>query len=543
MNAKDGRRRSSGRSLSFASLITAVLLAGCGSRTVPTIPSPTPTAPALASPTGPAPSSTSAVASPTASRTDTASPSSSTPFPASSSAWRTNGWPITAADFRGTPIFGPDGTVHFVTDMRPESDDYLPGLVAVDAAGYVKPGWPVEARPGSQFGSRAVGPDGSLYAEECGGPEAGCVLHRLGTDGRESPGWPFALGQVMACSEGYHCLASLNVGSDGVAYLGATDDGWASVQLAAVDASGNVKPGWPVSLDLGEPWSVQVQVSPDGSMFVSWWSGLSGVKNVANLWAIEPDGSTRSGWPVSVPGVQGGVLFGPQGMVVAWSWVDNEGQLCFEPRRTVFTVLGPDGRTRPGWPRGSTGFASIPVVDAAGTVYYVSETGKVYAHDRSGEIKSGWPVQVPGALHGGCAGSVGPYLAPDGTILVLGDEVEARSADGSSRPGWPYRPSGRLQLPCPGWGDTDCFFNHVNPVAGLDGTVYVVVYRETSAGPGLEVVALDSRGQVKPGWPYRLPIDPASETVDSMTLTPDGRLLVRGGRLLLALDPDGRISD
>lgn len=474
--------------------------------------------------------SSSAGASPAPSR----SSAPLSPAPLSSTPGRATGWPIPQAS---EPMLGPDGTVYFVADSR-AGEVYLEGITAIDAAGYVKSGWPVEARPDFQFGARAIGPDGSLYIEECGSPADGCVLHRLGTDGRESPGWPFAPGPDFACSDGYSCLGGLEIGSNGIAYVSGAGDG-PRRQLLAIDASGGVKPGWPVSVEFGEWTWTQMKVGPDGTLFFG-WSGLPGVKSVANLWAIAPDGSTRSGWPVTVPGVRGFHL-GPQGTVVTWSWVDDEGELCFDPRRTVFTVIGPDGRTLPGWPLGSTGFASAPVVDADGTVYYVSETGKVYAHDRSGEIKAGWPVQVAGALHGVCVGSIGPTVAPDGTIVVPGDAVVALSPDGSVRPGWPYQPAGQLRLPC---FDSDCSFNHAGPVTGQDGTVYVVLYREGSGGAGFDVVAVDARAQVKPGWPYRLPIDPAAnETVDGLIMSPDGRLLVRGGSLLLSLDPDGRLSD
>ncbi len=80
-----------------------------------------------------------------------------------------------------------------------------------------------------------------------------------------------------------------------------------------------------------------------------------------------------------------------------------------------------------------------------------------------------------------------------------------------------------------------------------DGTVYVLVHLTEPTGPRLEVVALDRDGQPKPGWPFRVPIDPNSVQVGALTVSPDGRLLVRGGyaqdSVLVSLDPDGRLSD
>ena len=57
-----------------------------------------------------------------------------------------------------------------------------------------------------------------------------------------------------------------------------------------------------------------------------------------------------------------------------------------------------------------------------------------------------------------------------------------------------------------------------------------------------EVMAIDRQGRLKAGWPYRVPFD-ANAVIVVLRVSPDGRLLIRGGEQLLALDPDGRISD
>jgi len=455
------------------------------------------------------------------------------------------GWPLTVFSertFGSEPVFGPEGTVYLLAGARDAQGEYQQSLVALDAAGYMKPGWPIEEPPGSDFGSLAVGPDGSVYIEECGSPEVGCVLHRLGAIGRELPGWPFEVppDRVRGC---HPCFNRVDIGSNGTAYLFYWRVG--GLQVMAIDASGKIMPGWPVVPDVQGVWWANAQLGSDGTLFILRLP--DGSASPASLAAFGPDGRLRAGWPVSVPD-RSDYLLGPQGTVVVWSLIDDVGELCSNPRRTVFTVLGPDGRTLPGWPRGSKGYASRPVFGADGTVYYVSALDNVYAHDRAGEIKAGWPVAVPGANNG--CGPTGPYLAPDGTVYVLADdyvlgsEVAARSPDGRSRPGWPYRPAGQLSLPCL---DTDCANRPAAPAFGPDGTVYLVVYRADPAGSRLEVVALDRQGQLKPGWPYRLPIDPTSVECCWLTVTPDGRLFVQGGHsqhyFLLALDPDGRLSD
>jgi outer membrane protein assembly factor BamB len=454
------------------------------------------------------------------------------------------GWPVRVTTDRDPePVFGLDGTVYFLSGGHDAQDEYQQSLVALDAAGHVKRGWPIEEPPGSDFGSLAVGADGSVYVGECRGPEVECVLHRFGTDGREVPGWPSRLPATFACPVGGYCVNGLEFGPDGTAYL----SHWRQVgglQVIAIDGSGGIVPGWPVVPDAQGVWWSSAQVGSDGTLFIL--REPDGGDSPASLAAFGPDGKLRPGWPVSVPDT-GGYTLGPDGTVVLWSWIDNTGELCLEPRRTVFTVVGPDGRTLPGWPRGSTGYASNPVVGADGTVYYVSAKGNFYAHDQAGEIKAGWPVAVPGAI-GGC-GPTSPYLAPDGTIFVLADdyilgsEVTARSPDGSSRRGWPYRPAGQLIGP-PFDSEGGGYSSHA---FGTDGTVYLVVFHSDATGVRAEVVALDRQGQLKPGWPYRLQIDPIAGDVASLTVAPDGRLFVLGGHgsnhFLLALDQDGRLSD
>jgi hypothetical protein len=490
---------------------------------------------ACAAPVSPTPITTpSAPSGSPAQASAPAAPVELTPRPAPSRA--ETAWPLNVyQESTFEPSFGPDGTLYLLTGRRDVQDTYRQSVVALDTGGHVKPGWPIEEPPDSNFGSPVVGPDGSIYVEQCGS-RGGCVLHRLDAQGLERPGWPFPVPADFGCLSGSACFDSVAFGPNGTAYL----SHWRQVgglQVIAIDASARKVPGWPIAPEGRGVWWSNAQVGSDGTLFML--RKPDGSEKPGIVAAFGPDGRPRPGWPVSVPDIVGYRL-GPQGTVVAWSWVDDVGELCSNPRRTVFTVLGPDGRASAGWPLGSKGFASNPVADADGTVYYVSALGNVYAHDRAGAIKAGWPVAVAGSANG--CGPKSPHLAPDGTIYVLGDAVTARSSDGRSRPGWPYRPTGRLIVPCL---DIDCVPYAVDPAFGPDGTVYLVVYQEDLARPVLEVVALDREGRLKPGWPYRIPIDPKAIQVGPLTVSPDGRLLVRAGsprHVLLALDAEGRLA-
>jgi len=437
-------------------------------------------------------------------------------------------------------VLGPDGTMYLMAGNS-EGDDRI--VIALDAAGHIQPGWPFEARPGSAFATLATGPDGSVFLDECGSPGVGCAIHRLDAEGREVSGWPFDAPTDFACPAGDQCYSSgLDVGPNGTVYVTRTSRRSDELRLIALDAGGDIMPGWPLVLD-GYDWSDK-QLGPDGTVYLirrpfgtpTHDPTVGVIDEGAALVAFGPNGKPRSGWPVPVPNI-GRYLLSPDGDVVVWSLLNDVGELCSSPRRTLFTVLGPDGRTASGWPRGSTGFASFPTFGPDGTLYYVSATYKLYAHDASGEVVTGWPVEVPGADDG--CGPASPYVAPDGTIYIAGDVITAVSPDGRPLPGWPYRPAAEMPAPC---FDTECYGGHATPIVAADGTVYRMVYRSDPSGVRAEVLALDRRGQLKPGWPYRLPFDANKVGVGIAGLSADGRLFVRGGDQLLALDPDGRLS-
>jgi hypothetical protein len=331
-------------------------------------------------------------------------------------------------------------------------------------------------------------------------------------------------------------VTNLILGSDGTVYVTNWHQTQEQTQFIAIDAAGEIRPGWPVAVTEQYGWFSDPQLGSDGTLFVV--THPDGGDGQASLAAFDHDGSLRPGWPVPLPGRY---ILGPQGTAVTWRGIDDRGELCTDYRRTVFTVLGPDGTTLPGWPRGSEGSASWPVVAADGTVYYVSARGNVYAHARSGEVKAGWPVSVPGAFPG--CGAHGPFLSPNGTVIVLGDEVVAISPNGNH---WRYRPQGTLAgTSC----DTDSS-NNPPPAFSADGTTYVSVFDSITTSETIDIVALDREGHIKSGWPYRLSIDGRTADVGLLDVSPDGTLYIATGgcgsdgvATLLALDPRGRVSE
>jgi outer membrane protein assembly factor BamB len=457
-----------------------------------------------------------------------AQPSSPAPNPVATAS-SVNGWPFIGA--ASEPVFGPDGTVYLQVGASDGAgqDDSEHSLVALDAAGRVRAGWPIHEREGSDFGPPAVGPDGSLYVEECGRAAVGCRVHRFSTDGQEPPGWPFEVPTTSSCALFDECGSTLIMGSPDTVYL----KSWHPVhqtQVLAIDGTGRVTPGWPVALDGWDGRSSPPQIGSDGTLVIDVKSEND--YGPSTLWALAPDGSPRPGWPI-VLGDFGRFQLGPDGTVVTVSYEPlldpSQGGICRDADRTVYSVVDSDGRTLPGWPRGSKGYASEPVVDSDGTIYYLSATGKVYAHDRAGDVKAGWPVDT-GAFPQ-CAVK-GPYRRSDGAVYILDTDVVAMSGHGTE---WRYHPAVELGWPC---SDSDCVGQPVAPAFGLEGVVYIALHHDDT----VKIVALDHEGQPMHGWPYRFPRDPAEPPMPTLTVSPDGRLYVRLGTTIVALDPDGRIS-
>ncbi len=146
------------------------------------------------------------------------------------------GWTYTFPKYNESvwphPVFASDGTayIHAVS-----------GIFALDPAGRVLPGWP--APP---FEPTVLGPDGSVYATDCGAAGAWCGLHRLGSDGRELSGWPYEPG----CE-----IAGFAVGGDGTAYVGCAGYTLAdTMSIVAVDQAGKERSGWPVEVKRSDVW-------------------------------------------------------------------------------------------------------------------------------------------------------------------------------------------------------------------------------------------------------------------------------------------------
>lgn len=332
--------------------------------------------------------------------------------------------------------------------------------------------------------------------------------------------------------------------SDGVAYAACdTPDG---VLVHAFDADASPLPGWPVRLP-GTTASVYENLFTIGcgdersSLLIAGSKAIVvavAEADVAQLYVLRPNGEPLPGWPRPFPGdppdEDGGGGNGCRGFtvtgagdIVAWGYEGVEPRIELVAARTEFIVFGPDGRARPGWPRGSTGAASRPVVAPDGSVSYTTATGKIWRHRADGEIADGWPYQL--------TAPVAPYLAPDGRLIVLppggntSDRAIALDADGGVARGWPVSPGGQIETRCL-FGDTPCI-GDIGPAFAPDGTTYIALgsgWRQGSGDttdPGGAIVAIEPDGDIAIGWPVQLA---ERAHAQHMTVDDEGRLIVRG---------------
>ena len=286
------------------------------------------------------------------------------------------------------------------------------------------PGWPWTPRITGDGASRAAfGPDGSLYVA---GRGESWSLHRLTPDGREMAGFPVGLPPMPLCD-----LAV----NGGAAYINCwqedAETGTGTTEMRVVEPDGSTRDGWPVRM---AGLFNSAGFGPDGRVYLSAWYGETGGK----ITALASDGTEVAGWPRKIGGEgEPWVAIDAQGRVRVRSDRDVAQEQCGLPDETVYTMLQADGSTGPGWPVTVKGWSSEPELAADGTMVVASATGKVTAYSSRGVIEDGWPVSKVG-VSVGCMGGSRPWAAGDGTTVVVGDgRATLLAADGRVASGWP----------------------------------------------------------------------------------------------------------
>lgn len=354
--------------------------------------------------------------------------------------------------------------------------------------------------------------------------------------------------------------------SDGTTYLATSPWGQTGQgKVYALDANGQVKPGWPFAPSGIAAFGTPV-VSLDGTVYVYGWAfGMSAPgsagSNAAWLWALDPGGQIKPGWPYAI---QGSIFAGDVGLTLradgvvtfADSLTDSGGSPTYEA-----VAIDPDGHVRAGWPvtlPGPIGCGSGGCVAMGGddtwyaiTVVGTGASAAIVALRADGSSKAGWPVTI--------LGGEGLVLGPAGTVYAWGVDVTGAAGtahgpkilrtrflvlgpDGAPRPGWPVTIEGPAGIPS------------IAP----DGTLYTTTGGE--AGQLEQVFALGTDGLKRQGWPYTLPTELAAlpyavsagmpVRATSPYVGPDSTVYLpiyhaensSGAQGLLALTPDGQIA-
>lgn len=349
-------------------------------------------------------------------------------------------------------------------------------------------GWPVAVADSNQGGLPAIDADGTAYAW-IPGADGNSLVAAFDAGGRMRPGWP------VDVAPGSH-LRSVGVLSDGSVLIGVTETvAGNDYRLHRLGRDGRERPGWPVGADwpVGPmvPWCAAGPEGPDGTLYVGCALADGGPTLVV---ALQPDGRVVPGWPVALEHV---ILASAWGETIQVS-PDGTVFVLTNPAtsmgRAILYALAPDGHVQPGWP---------VVLGAARGGYRVVPGGRILvgtylppAKPVGGlcsEARATVFTELDGrgrVVAGWPQRAVGfasvPAIAPDGTVYYLTrDRLIARSPDGSLRDGWPVRIA-----------DTYSECGSSGPYLGPDGTVYAFADGLRAFTPG---------GRPKPGWPFRPP--------------------------------------
>jgi hypothetical protein len=286
--------------------------------------------------------------------------------------------------------------------------------------------------------------------------------------------------------------------------------------------------GWPVSLAnlAGEPIGA---FGADGSFFVA---------DQERLFAYDPSGRLRSGWPIAVPFKESG---GARALAVA-----SDGTLIVAGQKAI-AVLDLSAKSQRGWPVSLPADFSTLFVHGEEVVVVAqapqADQSEVQAFRLSEDGRPLWSRQVQGIVWDSAFADDGTiYLEinpPASSIGTHGFGIIALGTDGHELTGWPVSgfdgmavahsglvvwsyqtrqdlAAGKMRVDrttltalnssgqvLPGWPRT--FEGPVSsPALGADGTIYLVAGTPDGASSG-SVVALDQAGGTVPGWPVKMP--------------------------------------
>lgn len=381
-------------------------------------------------------------------------------------------WPYKSTWEISDVLFGEDGRVVVIETHRSAGQARI---TVLDENGIPVLGWPWTPSPTGDAAVGAVlGPEGSLYVTvrgQSGSPGARShSLHRLAPDGSEMAGFPLDLPAVPFCS-----LAV----ADDAAVVSCGDEEVSDVVTArawVVEPDGSTRDGWPVDLAVG---AGIVGFGPDGRVYLQAWG------EPRTITALARDGTAIAGWPHKV---RAGdlVQVDGQGRIRTTSYRDGAEVQCGLPAKTVYTMLQADGSTGPGWPVSVSGWSSEPEITGDGTMVVAAATGLITGYSPEGEVKAGWPVRQVGVTVA-CSDGSRPWTAGDGSTLIVGEgRATLLDAAGKAVAGWPVALPYQAAESCP-----TCTPGPSAPMAPAVGVRAIYVGAYAKERPHVIVIARD----------------------------------------------------
>ena len=268
----------------------------------------------------------------------------------------------------------------------------------------------------------APGPRGTLFVSI---PRTGgSILALLDASGRLRPGWPITVKNSTACSRPMPVAdGSVRLICDGTD-LPKYDNDPSDVRAFAFDADGKAMSGWPVRL---RPGFGRV-ISHDLAYFAEQWLtdmyDVGMVSHEAWVTTVAEDGSVRAGKKVPIVESEAGERWalGPDG--VAYGWLHDYGGVPEAPKSSTFVAVGMAGKVK-GTSTKLDGLASPPAFDGFGRLHVTVNTGRdrtarTFVLDTLGRAVDGGSRDLGFVASDVCVGIEGSCEIPAAPLVAVG---------------------------------------------------------------------------------------------------------------------------
>jgi hypothetical protein len=266
-------------------------------------------------------------------------------------------------------------------------------------------------------------------------------------DGTQVPGWPVQL-PLSETRDGFGMpivgvgVVTGDVTGDGFPEIGVIQkiDGiwretWESSQTACIlfDSSGAVLPGWPNLLPLG--WLADLlpvfgDLTGDGrpELIFSSERNEFDYDHWARLYALQPDGTSASGWPINMAPLNPSLSFPTLGDLTG-DGLPEVIVIIRQSNTNKIAVYQGNGSALPGWPiqidNTNLGVPLVADIDGdTGPDLITGGYNAVYAVNSAGQVLPGWPKPLIG--YSNYSPTIGDVDGDGNVELLVGGGVDSK---------------------------------------------------------------------------------------------------------------------